>query len=466
MAAIQDATLVVQALHMAIARRRPQAGLLHHADRGSTYTSESYQALLQQEGMIASMSRTADCYDHAARESFFHRFKGECIDGQSFQTRAQARSSTFDSIETFSNRTRRHSTLHYLSPLAYEQLMCSSPCLGSPLIRVKITIDLGVAMDIRTFTELTTPDERSLRFTPLGLATGGKLGPENAAEFQQRSIAAADLVPAVPEGTRSSFERLRTLHAYGVLCYDLFTVVDDLTWIVLEQALRERFIEFYGGVVPLVGKDGAQSMFSASDFEAISEAFRQGGSHAGWRLRLRTQGTSMRLPLTLGPLLRWARQEQLLHGQRNRRVEEDLFNKIRNRFAHGGGFRVGMPNQSARRIRDLAEIINRLWGRRTPGGRLYPAPLQREVLIIGWSPTWSTREEGSSLEIMHVGQLTEQEGRTTGCTSSCSACGTTDYGSSTLATSSPCILPIFSGVRAPASIRWPGWKRRHRWVTK
>src|SRR5437588_12924177 len=75
LAAIQDATLVVQALHMAIARRRPQAGLLHHTDRGSTYTSESSQALLRQEGMIASMSRTADCYDHAAAESFFHSFK-------------------------------------------------------------------------------------------------------------------------------------------------------------------------------------------------------------------------------------------------------------------------------------------------------------------------------------------------------------------------------------------------------
>lgn len=126
MANTQDATLAGQALRMAVARRRPSAGLLHHSDRGSTYTSESYQALLQQKGMIASMSRTADCYDNAAMESFFHSFKGECVDDQSFQTRAQARSATFDYIETFYNRTRRHSTLHYLSPLAYEQVMCSS----------------------------------------------------------------------------------------------------------------------------------------------------------------------------------------------------------------------------------------------------------------------------------------------------------------------------------------------------
>jgi len=265
-------------------------------------------------------------------------------------------------------------------------------------------------MDIRTFAELTTPDERSLRFTPLGLVTGGTLSPENAAEFQQRSIAAADLVPAVPEGTRSSFERLRTLHAYGVLCYDLFTVVEDLTWVVLEQALHERFIEFYGGVIPLVSKNGAEGMLPASDFEAVSKAFRLGGSHAkgGWQLRLRAQGTPTPLPRTLRPLLLWARQERLLHGQRNRRVEEDLFHEIRNHFAHGSSFRTGMPNQSARRIHDLAEIINRLWGAMTPRGRLYPAPLQREVLIIGWSPTRSTREEGSSLEIMHAGQLAEQ----------------------------------------------------------
>jgi putative transposase len=124
MAAIQDATLVTQALQMAVARRRPQAGLLHHSDRGSTYTSESYRAFLQQEGMVASMSRTADCDDHAVMESFFHSFKGECIDGMSFQTRAQARSTTFDYIESFYNRTRRHSTLQYMSPQMYEQLMC------------------------------------------------------------------------------------------------------------------------------------------------------------------------------------------------------------------------------------------------------------------------------------------------------------------------------------------------------
>ncbi len=125
MATTQDAALVVQALRMALARRRPHAGLLHHSDRGSTYTSESYQQLLEQEGLRASMSRPADCYDNAAMESFFHSFKGECIEGEYLQTRAQARSITFEFIECFYNRTRRHSTLDYMSPLEYEQVKCS-----------------------------------------------------------------------------------------------------------------------------------------------------------------------------------------------------------------------------------------------------------------------------------------------------------------------------------------------------
>ncbi|MBV9231123.1 MAG: IS3 family transposase, partial [Chloroflexi bacterium] len=72
MAAIQDATLVINALKMALARRCPQAGFLVHSDRGSTYTSESYLAFLQQNSIEASMSRTANCYDNAAAESFFH----------------------------------------------------------------------------------------------------------------------------------------------------------------------------------------------------------------------------------------------------------------------------------------------------------------------------------------------------------------------------------------------------------
>ena len=124
LAAIQDATLVVNALEMALARRRKHPGLLHHSDRGRTYTSESYLTLLQQNDMTVSMSGTANCYDNAVTEAFFHSFKGECIDHESFQSRVQARNCTFEYIETFYHRTRRHSTLQYMSPVMYEQLMC------------------------------------------------------------------------------------------------------------------------------------------------------------------------------------------------------------------------------------------------------------------------------------------------------------------------------------------------------
>src|SRR5712692_3676696 len=102
--------------------------------------SERYQDLLKQEGMIVSMSRTADCYENAAMESFFHSLKGECLDSQSFQTRVQARSVTFEYIEAFYNcRILRHSILQYLNPLRYEQLMCEPSSSGAPQIRVMIT---------------------------------------------------------------------------------------------------------------------------------------------------------------------------------------------------------------------------------------------------------------------------------------------------------------------------------------
>jgi hypothetical protein len=105
---------------------------------------------------------------------------------------------------------------------------------------------------IKTFAELTTPDQRTLRFTPLGLSTMGLMQAEAAAEFQQQVIADSDLHPDVAEGTRNSFERIRTLHSYGILCYEAFTVAEDLAWLLLEQALRERFIDFFSGSIPLI----------------------------------------------------------------------------------------------------------------------------------------------------------------------------------------------------------------------
>jgi hypothetical protein len=106
-------------------------------------------------------------------------------------------------------------------------------------------------MEIKTFAELIAPDERTLCDTPWGL--GPPQSPEYACEFQHRCIASADLTDSVPDEVRRSYDRLRMLHTYGLLFYDAFTLVTDLRWVVLEQALGERFVAQYSGNVVLKG---------------------------------------------------------------------------------------------------------------------------------------------------------------------------------------------------------------------
>ena len=258
-------------------------------------------------------------------------------------------------------------------------------------------------MNIRPLADLTTPDDRSLRFTPLGLSTGGTLKPEYAAEFQQKTIAIAELTAAVPEGTRNSFERLRTLHSYGVLCYDAFTIARDLASLVMEQAFRERFVTFFDGRVPLVKrKDGTEATLAVETFDAVYEAMTRDGRYAkgGWMLKLRSSGEPMEFRASLPDLQEWARREGLLYGQRNKRWEW-VARRIRNFVAHPTYHLTGPPD-SARAIRDLAEIINRLWGASTAGERLYPAPIARDVLVVGWTVDESGRP---SLTLLRSEQL-------------------------------------------------------------
>ena len=121
MAATEDEQLVELALHMALAQRHPPAGLLHPSDRGTEFTSDRYLALLHDLGIEVSMSRTANCYDNAAMESFFATLTKECANRLRFQTRQEARSAIFEYLECFYNPIRLHSTLQYVSPLAFEQ---------------------------------------------------------------------------------------------------------------------------------------------------------------------------------------------------------------------------------------------------------------------------------------------------------------------------------------------------------
>jgi putative transposase len=113
--------LPLRALHMAIQRRRPAPGLIHHTDRGSQYASTDYRAVLDAEKMICSMSAKGRCYDNAVAESFFHSLKVELVHGQHFASREQAMSAIFKYMEVFYNMKRLHSALDYVSPVTYEQ---------------------------------------------------------------------------------------------------------------------------------------------------------------------------------------------------------------------------------------------------------------------------------------------------------------------------------------------------------
>jgi putative transposase len=120
-AATLHVALVLAALHQALQRRRPPPGLLHHSDRGSQYVDESYLCTITQAGLERSMSRAGNCYDNAAMESFWSTFKTETgIEETMPVSRRHAELAVFDYIETFYNPARRHSSLGYLSPVAFE----------------------------------------------------------------------------------------------------------------------------------------------------------------------------------------------------------------------------------------------------------------------------------------------------------------------------------------------------------
>jgi transposase InsO family protein len=121
MAETMESRLVVDALEMALARRRPGAGLLAHSDRGSQYASDHYRRVLASEGIACSMSEVGQCWDNAPVESFFGRLKCELVPGETFATRDQARAVTFEYLEVFYNRVRRHSSLGFLSPVEFER---------------------------------------------------------------------------------------------------------------------------------------------------------------------------------------------------------------------------------------------------------------------------------------------------------------------------------------------------------
>ena len=118
--------LIEDALTMAAAQRRNIQGVLLHSDQGVQYASGTYQQQLTQLGIVCSMSRKGNCWDNAPMESFFHSLKTEWVGFEDYRSRSEARASLFSYIELFYNRKRRHSTIGYQSPVAFENTMAVS----------------------------------------------------------------------------------------------------------------------------------------------------------------------------------------------------------------------------------------------------------------------------------------------------------------------------------------------------
>ena len=118
MQARMTTALTLAALDMARRRRTPPPGLVHHSDRGGQYVSGDYQCALQAAGMLASTS--GNCLENAVAESFFATLKTEEVQDRPYETRSQARRCVFDYLEVFYNRQRRHSSLGFQSPAAFE----------------------------------------------------------------------------------------------------------------------------------------------------------------------------------------------------------------------------------------------------------------------------------------------------------------------------------------------------------
>jgi len=125
MATHMRASLVVDALKMALARRRPDPGLIHHSDQGSQYVSLAFGRVAGEAGIAVSMGSRGDAYDNAVAETFFATLKKELVNRRSWPSRLELQSAVFEYIEAFYNRQRRHSTLGMLSPATYEQLHLS-----------------------------------------------------------------------------------------------------------------------------------------------------------------------------------------------------------------------------------------------------------------------------------------------------------------------------------------------------
>jgi hypothetical protein len=236
-------------------------------------------------------------------------------------------------------------------------------------------------VSIISITELQQVDELSCVFTPAGAAL---LDEVTANRLHQQALAEIELVADVGPDTRAAFERLKATYAYGLLHYDLYTLVEQQARLLLELALRERFVTSHGGVATMV-HDSVTLPVAFEWFDDLRAAMD--ARRGGWKV-VTTSGAMVPFTASLHGLLDWARAERLLVGQRNR-SRELAFVAMRNLVAHPEGFiRVG-PTDALHTLNWLAETANHLWGHRTPDGHHYPTPIER-VPVAVWRTSMGT----------------------------------------------------------------------------
>ncbi|MFF7602952.1 hypothetical protein [Streptomyces mirabilis] len=258
------------------------------------------------------------------------------------------------------------------------------------------TLEVVTMAEIRSLEELQTPDSAALIFTPRGL--GAPMPAKESAEFLQRLVADCELASGVAEGTRREFDRLQRLFPYGLLDYDVFTMVDDRALLVMEQALRERFVQWCAGAVTFEDANGLESsrteeVRAYDDLLAVVKKLgrrsrQRPGQPPSPRWQLKVGSALIDFNGMLAGLRTWARAAGLLRGQRTRGIEHAMSN-LRNAVAHPTGYHRTTPVETARTLHDLAELINQLWGHPTPGGRLYPAPVERDIVVMAWNDAGS-----------------------------------------------------------------------------
>jgi hypothetical protein len=237
---------------------------------------------------------------------------------------------------------------------------------------------IGDTASLSVLAELREPDQRSMMWSP------GTAAPADVAAHDMRVMEQLEVPASVPEVIRKSYDQIRTIYRHGLLCYDLYTVAGDRARLLIEEALKERFIEFYDSGVLFTDAQGNTRTVMAATFDQVYWGIRNDdGRLQRWKIQLRSGRPGFQFTGGLASLLRWARAEGLLTGQGDR-MRDVIRKRSRDRAAHPQ-YHLEMPDHAARAIADAAHVIRQLWG--APSG----TSVDRCPVLLSWTDTEVTR---------------------------------------------------------------------------